>query len=33
MDVNQHYAALLGIGDEWTVADVSLDVGGRRIDI
>ena len=25
MDVNQHYAALLGIGDEWTVADVSLD--------
>ena len=33
MDVNQHYATLLGLGEEWTVTNVALDVGGRRIDI
>lgn len=33
MDVNQHYAALLGLGDEWTVSSVDIDVPGRRIDI
>ena len=33
MNVNQHYAALLGLGEEWTVTNVALDVGGRRIDI
>ena len=33
MNVNEHYAALLGLGEEWTVTNVALDVGGRRIDI
>ena len=33
MDVKQHYAALLGLGEEWSVTDVALDVGGMRIDI
>lgn len=33
MDVKQHYAALLGLGEEWTVTNVVLDVGGKRIDI
>ena len=33
MDVNQHYAALLGLGDEWTVTDVALDVPGKRVDV
>ena len=33
MDVNQHYAALLGLGDEWTVTNVALDVPGRRVDV
>ena len=31
MDVNQHYAALLGLGDEWTVTNVVLDVPGKRV--
>jgi len=33
MDVNQHYAALLGLGDEWTVTNVALDVPGKRVDV
>lgn len=33
MDVKQHYAALLGLGDEWTVTDVALDVEARRVDV
>jgi hypothetical protein len=33
MDVNQHYATLLGLGDEWTVTNVALDVPGRRVDV
>ena len=33
MDVNQHYAALLGLGDEWTVTNVVLDVPGKRVDV
>ena len=31
--LNKHYAALLGLGEEWTVSDVKLDVAARRIDI
>ena len=30
MDVNQHYAALLGLGDEWTETDGALDVENFR---
>lgn len=33
MDVKEHYAALLGLGDEWSVSSVSLDLEHRRIDI
>ena len=31
--LNKHYATLLGLGEEWTVSDVKLDVAARRIDI
>lgn len=31
--LNRHYATLLGLGEEWKVADVKLDVAARRIDI
>ncbi len=31
--LNRHYAALLGLGGEWNVADVKLDVAARRVDI
>ena len=31
--LNQHYATLLGLGEEWRVANVDLNVLGRRIDI
>lgn len=31
--LNRHYAALLGLGEEWKVTDVKLDVAARRIDI
>jgi transposase len=31
--LNQHYARLLGLGEEWRVREVCLDVGGRRLDI
>lgn len=27
MDLFSHYGRLLGIGEEWKVADVKLDVG------
>lgn len=30
--LNRHYATLLGLGEEWKVADVKLDVAARRID-
>lgn len=33
MDVNQHYATLLGLGAEWTVSRVNLDMGSKRIDV
>lgn len=33
MDVNQHYSLLLGLGEEWKVTDVVLDVSGRRVDV
>lgn len=33
MNVKQHYAALLGLGEEWTVTDVALDVAAKRVDI
>lgn len=33
MNLNEHYAALLGLGDEWSVSDVSLDLERRRLDI
>ena len=33
MAANQHYAALLGLGDEWTVTNVTLDVPGKRVDV
>lgn len=31
--LTRHYATLLGLGDEWRVSDVKLDVSARRIDI
>lgn len=31
--LNQHYATLLGLGEEWRVVNVDLNVLGRRIDI
>ena len=31
--INQHYAMLLGLGDEWKVTKVDLNVLGRRLDI
>jgi len=33
MDLNKHYAMLLGLGEEWTVSDVMLSMGAKRIDI
>ena len=33
MDVNEHYSVLLGLGEEWMVSKVELDVAGRRVDI
>jgi len=33
MDLNQHYAMLLGLGEEWTVSDVMLSMGAKRVDI
>lgn len=33
MDLNQHYSQLLGLGDEWKVADVMLSMGAKRVDI
>ena len=33
MDVNEHYSVLLGLGEEWVVSKVELDVAGRRVDI
>lgn len=29
----RHYAALLGIGDEWTVTRLNLDLGAQRLDL
>ena len=31
--LSRHYAALLGLGEEWNVTDVKLDVAARRVDI
>ena len=31
--LNQHYATLLGLGEEWRVTNVDLNVLGRRIDM
>lgn len=31
--LNQHYSTLLGLGEEWRVTNVDLNVLGRRIDI
>ena len=31
--INQHYAKLLGLGDEWKVTKVDLNVLGRKLDI
>ena len=31
--LNRHYAALLGLGEEWKVSEVKLDVAARRVDI
>ena len=31
--LNQHYAQLLGLGEEWRVDRVRLDVAGQRLDI
>ena len=28
--LSRHYAALLGLGEEWNVTDVKLDVAARR---
>jgi transposase len=33
MDVKEHYTTLLGLGDEWSVSDISLDLEHRKIDI
>ena len=33
MDIARCDAALLGLGEEWNVTDVKLDVAARRIDI
>ena len=33
MDLNQHYSILLGLGDEWRVSDVMLNLGAKRVDI
>jgi transposase len=32
-DLNEHYRALLGLDDSWTVADVDLDVDGNQVVI
>lgn len=31
--LNQHYAMLLGLGSEWKVSNVNLDLPGRKVDI
>ena len=31
--INQHYATLLGLGDEWKVTKVDLNVLGKKLDI
>ena len=31
--INQHYATLLGLGAEWKVTKVDLNVLGRKLDI
>ena len=33
MDINQHYGLLLGLGENWEVTDVALDLPGNRVDI
>jgi transposase len=33
MDLNRHYALLLGLGDEWRVEDVTLSLGAKRVDV
>lgn len=33
MNISQHYQLLLGLGEEWRVSRVALDIPGRKIDI
>ena len=33
MNINQHYGLLLGLGEEWEVTDVALDLNRNRVDI
>ncbi len=33
MEINAHYSRLLGIGEEWKVVDVRLDIAASKIDI
>lgn len=33
MDLNTHYSKLLGLGEEWKVVDVRLDVAASKLDI
>lgn len=33
MNINEHYGLLLGLGEEWEVTDVVLDLPGKRVDI